>query len=148
MKVRHILLTTDLSPESLHPCEPVAAFAAEIGARITLLHIVEELRISPHGAPLAPPIKPVDVEQRTEHAMAALEEQRKSLGAGVEVEIVTIGGENIAHSVETYAKAHDVDLICLSTHGRTGFRHLVLGSVAESIIRHSTVPVLSFPQPR
>jgi len=148
MKVNHILLTTDLSPESLHPCEPVGEFARAVGARITLLHIVEELRISPHGAPLAPPIKPVDTEERTQNAQAALEEQRAVLGEGVEVEIKVVSAEKIAPTVESYAKANDVDLICLSTHGRTGFRHLVLGSVAEAIIRHSTIPVLTFPQPK
>jgi len=147
MNVQHILLTTDLSPESLQPCKPVGDFARAVGARITLLHVVEELRISPHGAPLAPPISPVDTEERTASALKALEQQRSALGEGVEIAIEVLSAEKIAPSVENFAKKHKVDLICVSTHGRTGFRHLVLGSVAEAIIRHSTIPVLTFPQP-
>jgi nucleotide-binding universal stress UspA family protein len=48
--------------------------------------------------------------------------------------------------VVDYAQQNDVDLIAMSTHGRTGFRHLALGSVAEAIIRHATVPVITFPR--
>ena len=56
-----------------------------------------------------------------------------------------IGSAVVAEAVTQYADTHDVDLIALTTHGRTGIRHLVLGSVAESILRHSHVPVLCFP---
>ncbi len=146
MKLQHILITTDLSPESMHPFEPVGKLAEMLGARITLLHVVEELRIAPHGAPLAPPITPVDTEERAAHAMSAMEEQRKTLAEGVNVELKVLTADKIAPTVESFANENDVDLICLSTHGRTGFRHLVLGSVAEAIVRHSTVPVLTFPQ--
>ncbi len=48
----------------------------------------------------------------------------------------------ITASICTYAQAHDVDLIALTTHGRTGFSRAWLGSVADGIVRHSVIPVL------
>ena len=143
---KHILLTTDLSPESLHPCLAVKEFATSLGARITLLNVVHELHVVPHGAPLAPPIAPIDVGKEVKHAEQALADQRLVLGDDIQVETAVVTGERVHEAVCDYAKRHDVDLIALSTHGRTGFRHFALGSVAEAVLRHSSVPVLCFPR--
>ena len=148
MQPKHILLTTDLSPESLHPCKAVAEFACTVGARITLLHVVQELRMVPHAAPMAPPIAPLDVAADVKHAELALADQKLVLGEGVEVETAVVTGDKIHQAVVQYARSHAVDLIALSTHGRTGFRHFALGSIAESVLRHSDIPVLCFPQPK
>jgi len=146
MKLDHILLTTDLSPESLHPCLAVAEFAKESGAKLTLLNVVHDLHVVPHGAPMAPPIAPIDVSKEVEHAELALADQKEVIAEGLEVETAVVTGERVHEAVIDYAKRHDVDLIALSTHGRTGFRHFALGSVAEAIIRHSPIPVLAFPR--
>ncbi|MAE27355.1 MAG: universal stress protein [Planctomycetota bacterium] len=146
MNISHILVTTDLSPESLRPCRPVASLAKELGARITLLHVVQDLKIAPHGAPLAPAISAPDLHDELQHAALALEEQQASLGTDAEVSSEAISGGSIAESVAEYADGNGVDLIAMSTHGRTGFRHLALGSVAEAVLRHAHVPVLTFPQ--
>lgn len=146
MKIDHILLTTDLSPESLRPFGELVAFAAEQGARITLLHVVQEVPVVPHGAPLAPPPMPMDTEKDVAAARKALEEQRRDLPADVTVETKVVVSANVAEAVRKFASEGRVDLIALSTHGRTGWRHLVLGSVAEDILRHAEVPVLCFPR--
>jgi len=145
MPIRHVLILSDLSPESLRPTAPVAEFAAELGARVTLLSVVQDVRIAPHGAPLAPKISSPDVDKEVKHAQLALEEQSASL-SGVEVATVVVRGDSVPESVVDYAQHNEVDLIALSTHGRTGFRHLALGSVAEAIIRHATVPVITYPR--
>ena len=148
MKLREILLPTDLSPEALAACRPVAALARESGARITLLHVVEELLAVPYGAPLAPPVAAPDTERRIAEAREALARQREELGAEVEVQTEVRAAPRVAQAVVERAAELGVDLIALSTHGRTGFRHLALGSIAEAVLRRSTVPVLCFPQPR
>jgi nucleotide-binding universal stress UspA family protein len=148
MKLTHILIPGDLSEESLRPLEPVAQLARDSRARVTLLHMVEELMAVPHGAPLAPPVAPLGAEKRVEEARARLEEQRKTLGDDLEVSIEVVTGDNVAEAVAHFAQKHAVDLIALSTHGRTGFKRFALGSVAEAILRHSPVPVLAFPQPK
>jgi len=145
MKVKHIVLTTDLSDESLRPCVPISEFAKESGARVTLLHVLQDLRIAPHGAPLAPAISLSDMTAEAEKAREQLEELRDKLSADIEVKIDVAVHESIPRGVAEYAEKHGADMIAMSTHGRTGFRHLILGSVAESVLQHSTVPVLSFP---
>lgn len=148
MKIRHILLTTDLSDASNRPCEPVAALAAQHGARITMLHVVADLQIAPHGAPLAPPVSAPDVSGRVKEAREAVRREIEALKWDVECSADVIAGAEIGDAVAKYAREHDVDLIALSTHGHTGFRRLVLGSAAEEILRHAPVPVLAFPRKR
>jgi len=146
MKVNHIVLTTDLSKESLRPCDPISEFAIASGARITLLHVLQDLRIAPHGAPLAPVISMSDMTKEAEKAREGLEGLRDKLSAEIEVKVDVAVHENIPRGIAEYAEKHGADMIVMSTHGRTGFRHLMLGSVAESVLQHATVPVLSFPR--
>ena len=147
MKLEHLLLTSDLSPESLRPFQEVKELAHQLGARMTLLSVVIDLQIAPHGAPFAPAVSSPDLEKDVAHARVALEEQRAALGDEVEVTIDVVAGPDVPKAICAYAREHGVDLIAISTHGRTGLRHLALGSVAEQVIRQSTVPVLSFQRP-
>lgn len=145
MKPKHILFTSDLSEESMQPGRIVADFARASGAKLTLLHVIEELLVAPHGAPLAPPLH-VGSDEREGKARETLEGMGKELGEGLDVKVDVLRADKVGPAVAQYADGNGVDLVCLSTHGRTGFRHLALGSVAESILRHSSVPVLAFPQ--
>jgi len=145
MKLSHILIPSDLSPDSLRPCEELAGIVSEVG-KVTLLHVVEDLKAIPHGAPFAPLQSSPELGEDIEHARKELEQQAKALPAGMNVTVEVIAAEKLATGVAHYADHHDVDLVAVSTHGRTGFRHLALGSVAEAILRHSHVPVLCFPR--
>lgn len=146
--MKHILVASDLSPESLRPCKTVVDLAAQWGAKVTLLHVVQDLRVAPHGAPLAPPLSSPDLEQELKHAQLALADQRAAMNGDVPIEVEVIAAEKIPQAIAHFAEEHGADLIALSTHGRTGWRHLALGSVAEAVIRHSEVPVLTFPRPK
>lgn len=147
MTFKHILLTTDLSAEAVRPFATISELAKVSGSKVTILHVVPDLQVIPHGAPTAPRQSSPEVPHEVEKATAELEAQRTTLGDGVEVETAVISHEDVAEGIAHYAAEHDVDLIALSTHGRTGFRHLLIGSVAEAVLRHSPVPVLSFPRP-
>ena len=146
MNVKHILVTTDLSPESLRPCEWVAELAGAAGARVTLLHVVPELAAMPYGAPLAGPQAMPDLGDMIERAQREADEQRKCLPEELDVRVEVITADGVAKAVANFANENDVDLITISTHGRTGFRHLALGSVAEAVLRHAHIPVLCFPR--
>lgn len=146
MKLKHILLTTDLSEESMRAFAPAAQLAKDNGGRITLLHVVQDVHIAPHGAPLAPPISDPDVFGLVESAKKRLAEERSLLDAEIEVTCKVIQADEIGEAVADYANQNQVDLIALSTHGRTGFRRLILGSVAQAVLHHAKVPVLCFPQ--
>lgn len=144
MEARHILLTTDLSEESRRTF-PVARSLARPGAKITLLYVVPDLAVTPHGAPFAPPVGSGGLGEHMDAARKEVDKLRAALGgAGVETRVLS--GNDVAREVCRFAAENGCDLIVTSTHGRTGFRRMMLGSVAEGILRHATVPVLCVPR--
>jgi nucleotide-binding universal stress UspA family protein len=148
MNLTHILVATDLSREAMSCVPAVADLARSVKARITLLHVVESLEAIPHGSPLAPPLGPAANPEGLESARAQLEERRASFGADIDIDLELVAGGDVAKEITAYASANGVDLIAVTTHGRTGFRRLALGSVAEAVIRRSSVPVLVLPLPK
>ena len=147
MDIKHILVTTDLSPEALRPCVPVAALARALGARVTLLHVIEggpSGEIGPAGG--QPVDLPTDLQARMILARTQLEMQCEAF-EGLPVTVEVASGLEVVGTLIDYAESHDVDLIALSSHGRTGFKRLMLGSVAEALVRRSPVPVLVIPRP-
>src|SRR5690606_28823260 len=113
--------------------------------RVTLLHVVESFETVPHGSPLAPPLGPVENVKAMDAAREHLEERRAAWGTDIDIDVEIVANGDAAKEIVEYAETHDVDLIALTTHGRTGFKRLALGSVAEAVIRHSRVPVLVLP---
>lgn len=148
MKLDRILLTTDLSEASLRAFEPLAELAKGQGAAVTLLHVVEDKPIIPHGAPMAPRQSAPEVDQDENKARAWMDRHAGKLSDGATGETVVVRSPKVAEAITEYAAKGGFDLIAMSTHGHTGVRHLILGSVAESVIRHADRPVLVFPRPR
>lgn len=144
--MKHILIASDLSPEALLPFEPMAKLARTIQAKVTVLHVVQDLLVAPHGAPLSPMIGSMDLGAEMDSARAQLENCCKELEGVPDLKMEVISGVQIAQAINHYAEENDVDLIAIATHGRTGWRHLVLGSVAEAVLRHSKIPVIAFPR--
>lgn len=145
MEIRHILLTTDLSVDAERAFAPAAELARKNGARLTLLHVVPDLLIYAHGAGTAPRQHAPEVRAEMDKAEPKLAAQARKLGEGLRVRTELLPAEDFAKAIADYAEKNDVDLIAMSTHGRAGVRRLVLGSVAEAVLRHATVPVLSIP---
>lgn len=146
MNIRHVLIPTDLSPEALRPCARVTSLARTLGARLTLLHVVPYVPSAAYdGLGLAPDFSIPDAAVELQEAQAELERQAAELDPELSVEVQVISAGRTAPAICDFAKEHGVDLIALSTHGRTGLRRLALGSTAEAVMRHSSVPVLAFP---
>ena len=146
MQLDHILVTTDLSPESLRPLQEAADLARKNGSRLTLLTVVHQVEGFPIDSPDVPELTDPDIEPRLEAARESLRELTADVD-DLDVQVAAIPAQKIPAAVETFATTHDVDLIAISTHGRTGWRRLALGSVAEAIVRQSSVPVLVFQRP-
>ena len=144
--MKHIVLATDLSESSTRALAPIGQLAQALGAKITLLHVLDSLEILPHGAPLAPPQHEPATEQEIQETAGALEKLRTQLPQDVTVETRMVRG-GVARATTEYAREHGADLIALSTHGRSGMRRFLLGSVAEEILRAATTPVACFPPP-
>ena len=137
--------TADFSPAAAQACGPCVACAQRLGARIVLAHVVEVAVVAPHGAPLAPAQLPPDTTRVVERARADIEEAATALGPDIVVETALEVSADVPDAILRMAKEHKADLIALSTHGRTGLRRLVLGSVAETVVRRAPLPVLTFP---
>lgn len=143
MDPKHILLPTDLSDLSLRPVERAPELFA--GRKVTLLTVVPAVAIPAPASPFAPPLEMPDVVARLDAARQGLEALRPRLPESADVDCLALAEGASGESIARWADDHGVDLIVVSTHGRTGLRRLALGSVAESILRHARVPVLAFP---
>lgn len=143
MDVRRILCPIDFSEPATHALDQAARMARWYGARLTVLHVrptvVPHPDISAEGQ-MAPWLL-AELETLRQRVTAACAD---AAAAGVEVEAMTSAGEPV-HEILAHADTLAIDLVVLGTHGLSGFRHLVLGSVAEKVLRRSPCPVLTVP---
>lgn len=135
--VQNILVPVDFSEGADRAVKHANELARTYGAQITLLHAVEEVMYpSAYGMEMAD-IPGPDVLDRVEGSLATM--AREEIGYEHVVVDSMIG---YAPSVILdYEEEHDVDLIVISTHGRSGLERLLLGSVTERVVRRATCPV-------
>jgi nucleotide-binding universal stress UspA family protein len=145
--LRTVLVPTDFSHDAGLAIETARRLlhAAEPGARIVLLHAYHlPVEFTALGAV---PVTPYLFADAAEQARGQLEKVAAPLrGHGVEVECVAREGYPPS-VIEEEARARKVDLIAMGTHGRTGLRHLLLGSTAERVVEHAPCPVLVVRRP-
>lgn len=134
-----ILCPIDFERESMDALALACRLAQQNSATVCLLSVVA---IPPPAATALPPV-PIfpnpEFEEETRRRLEAIAEER--LG-GVSHEVFVASG-NAAHEILKLAAEHKIDLIVMGTHGRTGVKHFLLGSVAERVVRESPVPVLT-----
>lgn len=144
---RKLLVATDFSRHSVEALQVAAALSRLCEAPLTILTVYETLVVPtvPEGGPLPPPTIMVAAYDHTVHLLEQAVVQAKAAGA-VAVESVILQG---APFTEIMARARDgaYDLIVMGTHGRTGLRHFLLGSVAERVVRRATCAVLTVRLP-
>jgi nucleotide-binding universal stress UspA family protein len=135
---------SDLSKRAI----PVAAgLARRAGAELRLVHVHSPFPADPihiAGLPILDEhLRPL----RREHEQVYLDRAGRALGAGVPVSTALLDGP-VAASLGTYAVHGGVGLIVMATHGRSGLERAWLGSVAEDMVRTSSVPLLLIrPEP-
>ena len=140
MMIRKILCAIDRSPSSLQALGYAIALARWQRARLNLLEVVEEA--PPPGVSRAPKGAAVPNETQT-----ALERDLRRVltarrASDVKVEISMRKGQ-VVQEILAQAKASRSDLVVIGSHGRGGVQRLVLGSVAEKVLRLATCPVLT-----
>ncbi|NLD35636.1 MAG: universal stress protein [Desulfatiglans sp.] len=144
---KKILCTTDLSEPSYEGISAAAIIAETLPAELILIHVVPP--VFHGGSTLAP--AGFDAreyyEEMKEIAKNNLEEHiKKQIPKEIKVKILIKEGNAPDQIVKT-AEKEDVDLIVMATHGWTGWRRFIFGSVAEKVVRLSTIPVLTIPEP-
>jgi nucleotide-binding universal stress UspA family protein len=142
IEIKRILLPTDFSSYSAiatkYACELVTKFDAELH----LLHALEvHLSSTPDfGAGLDLPRYVKESRHAAEKALASVLDPQWSAGRTV-VRAVAEGSPKV--EIVRYARTQDIDLIVLATHGRSGLAHIIIGSVAEGVVRTAPCPVLT-----
>ncbi|HEU4731014.1 MAG TPA: universal stress protein [Kofleriaceae bacterium] len=135
----HVLCPVDFSACSREAVELAAAVAAPGGAGITLLHVIE-LPVSYSGEP---PV--AGFAEDLDRASARLLDQwSRELATKVSVPVATRSriGSPGAQILAVLESDPTFDLVVMGSHGRTGVRRMLLGSVAEKVVRHAACPVL------
>lgn len=143
ISLKRILLPTDFSEHSKNALTYACAFAEQFGAELHVIHVVQDLvAMVPEPGLAFPPAGDYmgELKSSAEKALAAFPDAEWSKGKKV-VRAVIQGPPFV--EIIRYAKEHAVDLIVIGTHGRTGLVHVLLGSVAEKVVRKAPCPVLT-----
>jgi len=145
--ITRILCPVDFSECSRHALDEAIAIAHLYGACVTALHVFPEaIAADPFGG--LPEFQPFRLTDRHRaHLIAHV--QAFAAAEGAEARRITVAlREGVDIHVEILEAAEEMkpDLIVMGTHGRSGFQHLMLGSVAEKVLRQARCPVLTVPR--
>lgn len=144
LEIRAILAPTDFSHHAEAALRYACGLAARLGVPLHLLHVLPEI-LAPMGPePMLVPALPAEYYADSEgQSNAALAQALKpEWGVPPRVETAVRWGDSVDGVVE-YARSQPIDLIVIATHGRTGLGHVLMGSVAERIVREAPCPVLT-----
>ncbi len=141
--LKTILVPTDFSEASESALSYGKAMAGAFGSALHLVHVMEDLLAHAWAAEVYVASMPQlrdEIEKESRQRLAAMltDEERRQY----RIETALLAGNPFVEIVR-YAKAQDVDLIVMGTHGRGPIAHMLLGSVAEKVVRKSPCPVLT-----
>lgn len=143
MSFKKILVPVDFSEFSDKAAEYALFLAEKYRAKITLLHVIilfqedfdEEEQLKMYEQ---------TIQKKEKERETQMKSHRKTAKKrGVEVNSVLLRGFSTPNSILDYISDKDFDLVVMGTHGHSGFRKLLLGSVTEKVVRESPIPVLT-----
>ena len=140
--IKHILVATDFSPPAEEAVRRALELAEALHAEVTLLHAwFAPIYAMPSGRELVP--DPTIIAEMASSARVQLEALRERLTRpGLKLSTRVVEGPP-AETIVRVADSEKFDLLVVGTHGRTGMRHLLLGSVAERVVRIAHTPVMT-----
>lgn len=145
--LERILVPVDFSDDSGRALEQACDLAERCGAQLHLLHVIPEAMpmITVTGEALALP------PELAQPSTAETDVQLASMpGAEWSDKLSVIRESRVGvpfREIIRYASEHEIDLIVMGTHGRTGFAHMVMGSVAEKVVRKAGCSVMTVRHP-
>lgn len=140
--LKRILTATDFSPHSQVALKYTSAFAQAFGAEVILCHVLEKPDFLSQFPPVAEGYIPPNLaEIHEKHARIQCEQDLAAIGLSHARVVLPHG--NPPTEIVRAAKTENVDLIIVGTHGRGAVAHLLLGSVAERVVRSASCPVLT-----
>ena len=144
--LRDILVPVDFEPASYHALDHARDLARTFGARLHVLHILEDTFAMPAGSEGAVSGFPRQRWQIEEDARSRLNELLTDEDRKANANAVAVIGASPSAAIVGYAKEIRAGLIVMGTHGRTGKPLGVIGSVAEQVVRSAECPVLTVRQ--
>jgi nucleotide-binding universal stress UspA family protein len=146
--LKHVLVATDFSEPSEAALTYGRHFARTFGATLHVIHVVENVmaRFAADAYPVMLPDLQREVEEAGEKRLLDVlsDDDKKELHA---VPIIRTSAAPAA-AIAEYAKEANIDLIIMGTHGRGAVAHLLMGSVAERVVRTASCPVLTVRHPQ
>jgi nucleotide-binding universal stress UspA family protein len=142
-KFAKILVPTDFSERAAGAVRHAKSIGEKFGSEIRLLHVLPDMSVVLPEAVVPAPVQPPDMAELQANAVDGLKKVVQEFGLdklNVTFE-ARIGSP--ADEIVDAAKGWGADLVSLGTHGRTGLSHLLLGSVAERVVRTAPCPVLT-----
>ncbi len=139
MRFEKILVPTDGSKAAVDAADTAFDLADQLGAEVLVLSVVEDALVDDkiYGNP------PADVERVREIATNAAEDLvEKAEERGIDADAVVTQGSP-AQEILEQTENWDADMIAMGTHGRSGLDRVLLGSVADKIVRQADVPVFT-----
>ncbi|MCL5126404.1 MAG: universal stress protein [Deltaproteobacteria bacterium] len=141
---KKILFCTDFSENSLPARSYAVDFAKAFNASLSILHVVNSSRLGYPAFEAGVPFDLQSVLLNIEDSVKAAFNDFISEFQGQVAEITTTSRVGVpAVEIVRFAEENSIDLIIMGTHGWTGFRHLILGSTAENVVRTAKCPVLT-----
>jgi len=149
VRIHHILCPIDFSEGSRRALDHAVTLARRYRARVSVVHVYP-LSIPVYGVAYTGPegLQPVmltelDRQQLLSRLDAEVVEDRAA--THLTIETVLDEAANVPEAIVSRARTTSADLIVIGTHGRSGFERLMLGSVAEKVLRKAACPVLTVP---
>lgn len=142
VNLKKILVPQDFSEYSLHALKYAVTFAELFNSELIVLHIVEPI-VYPADFSFGQVSIPAMEEEIRKHSEEQLDELvEKEIPRNVKSTAIIRVGKPFIEIVEI-AKSENVDLIVISSHGRTGMDHVLFGSTADKVVRKAPCPVLT-----
>ena len=136
---KNVLVATDFSVMADKAFSTAAALSAQLGATLHIVHIVQ---IHPTSMPESGNLNIDELEAKEEELAAEnMKKYTDSLAADAKVTTSIVHG-NPTSTVISQIKEKEADIVVMGTHGRTGLSRLIMGSVAESVMKAAGVPVV------
>lgn len=148
ISLKNILVATDFSEASDAALTYGRTLASTFGATLHVLHVVDSVYFSALGAEAYASMTP-DLQERVDEAARTRLDLLllNSDGSGPATRSALLRSGTPAPAITQYARDESIDLIVMGTRGRGGVAHLLLGSVAERVVRTAPCPVLSVHHP-
>lgn len=139
---QRILVPIDGSATSERALDEAIKFAQQQNAQVEVIHVLEDIWYFDNEDYLNYAELIQSMRGIGEKILAQAQKKLKQAGVAAEIKLLEMQGERIASVIATEAKNNRADLIIIGTHGRSGFSRMLMGSIAEGVVRTAHIPIL------